>query len=77
MASNNMPAPSQQLIQINWVSEGGKVESVRVWGYARTVTDPISAVPRVDVEVLQSALFGVQAGGATTRALRRINKKRL
>ena len=41
------------------------------------MADLISAVPRVDVEVLQSALFGVQTGGATTRALRRINRKRL
>ena len=76
MAAANAQAPTQQLIQINWIDEDGKVESVRVWGYARTVNDPLMTGPRVDVEVLQSALFGVQSGSATNKALQKITRKR-
>ena len=76
MASGTAPTPAQQLIQINWVDNEGRIDNVRVWGYARTISDPLSPVARVDVEVVQSALFGVPAGAATTRALRRLNRKR-
>lgn len=75
MAANGQGAAAHQLIQINWVDEDGRIESVRVWGYARNVADPLNG-PRVDIEVLQTALFGVQQGEATNRALRRINRKR-
>lgn len=76
MAAANAQAPAQQLIQINWIDGDGKVDSVRVWGYARTVNDPLMIGPRVDVEVLQSALFGIQPGSAINKALQKITRKR-
>ena len=76
MAAANAQALAQQLIQINWIDGDGKVESVWVWGYARTVNDPLMIGPRVDVEVLQSTLFGVQPGSATNKALQKVTQKR-
>ena len=49
---------------------------MRVWGYARTVNDPLMTGPQVNMEVLQSALFGVQPGSATNKALQKVTQKR-
>ena len=52
------------------------MELVRLWGFARTVTDALWEAPRVDVEILQTAVYGVQQGGATNNFLRETGRKR-
>ena len=74
--STSSPTHAPQLITLTWTSEEGRVESVRLWGFARTVTDCLWAAPRIDVEVLQTAVYGVQRGEPTNNFLRETGRKR-
>ena len=67
--------PMVQLISINW-EEDGVVNTIRMWGHARTVTDPVTHAARVDVELRQKAIFSFPYGAATTAELGRMEKKR-
>ena len=69
-----MPMP--QFINIHWEANG-KVETLRFWGYARTIQDPISAmVERVDIELRQEAIFAIPRGAETDKALKKQHRKR-
>ena len=52
------------------------MQTTRVWGYARTITDTLWSEARVDVEVLQAAVFGIPPGAETTQFLRVAGQKR-
>ena len=67
--------PQMSLITIHWESNG-LPKTQRMWGFVRTVQDPLWTVPRADIEVCQPAFFGVPPGPPTLKIQRRTSRKR-
>ena len=69
----SLPAP--QLVTITWMDDE-QPQTVRLWGHARNVLDPLTPASRVDIEVVQAHLPGLPQGAATSRQLQRFRRKR-
>ena len=48
----------------------------RMWGFVRTIQDPLWTVPRADIELCQPAFFGVPPGPQTLKIQKRTSRKR-
>ena len=48
----------------------------RMWGFVRTVQDPLCTVPRADIELCQPAFFGVPPGTQTSKIQKKTSRKR-
>ena len=67
--------PLMTLITLHWESDGVP-KTQRMWGFVRTIQDPLWTVPRADIELCQPAFFGVPPGPQTLKIQKRTSRKR-